>query len=389
MGKAARGINRSDFDDFRLLCKFQKLLHEEPYAKRVKLKSIIGCNKNVILKSPFVTVDIGMDKAGERVRNGGFGGLFHCGNSWACPVCAARKLHEKAAEITELIEIQRQLGKAAVMLTFTRPNYDWQSAGDVLSGLTKARRHFFSSSRWRKIYKGLGGAERCSVFSTECTYGENGWHFHNHILIFIDEDAENMRGLVNAMPELRKLWCDAMERADILNSHSHFSQTRGVYLRVGSDGLPVIVKDGNYLTDFGLANEISKETNGSGRSPFDLLASDDPADNQLFLEYAYAVKGYARVKIMAYGLKNQIRETAKKKCTDDTSVETVCCIPSTIWREIVDDEYATGTPHRRNILVAALGGIDNVKVYFTSIGYTEDCVLPPVKWFKSYRERAA
>ena len=59
-----------------------------------------------------------------------------------------------------------------------------QSLRNNLSGLKRAMKRFYETTRVQAIFKELGVHHK--IKGLEVTYGKNGWHPHHHVLLLAD-----------------------------------------------------------------------------------------------------------------------------------------------------------------------------------------------------------
>ncbi|MEJ2866092.1 protein rep [Actinomycetospora flava] len=111
----------------------------------------------------------------------GIEGVWRCGYWATCPECSAKIAAERAAELRDAIDVQLRHGDSVALLTLTSRHH----SGMTLVDQVKAQR-----AAWRAIWKGRAGQDLrdeiegyCRVW--EATHGENGWHPHWHVLLFL------------------------------------------------------------------------------------------------------------------------------------------------------------------------------------------------------------
>lgn len=132
----------------------------------------------------------GVDRVEIRVSEKGLGlsGLQHCGSVWICPVCAATVWSERSLEIGTAAALHLGTGGTLAMATFTTRHH----AGDGLDDLVKWLR-----AGWKAVWQGEHGMklrEALDLFGyvrvMEINYGENGWHPHFHVALFLRPGAD-------------------------------------------------------------------------------------------------------------------------------------------------------------------------------------------------------
>lgn len=138
----------------------------------------------------------------------GFAGLQSCGSPWACPVCSGKIAPVRAKEIQSAIDAWHALGNRVVFNTFTMRHKSAQKLQDLWDGLSHAWGAVTSGSSWERDSDRYGGqpVERTKVRqlnkvkfkevtpghrinfirAVEVTHGDNGWHVHIHVLLFVN-----------------------------------------------------------------------------------------------------------------------------------------------------------------------------------------------------------
>lgn len=387
--------------DYFLLSKFQRYLnHDAAYATRLKLKSIRTCCRLSLNSNGNVHVLVEErddKKTGEVKRKAHFTNLAHCSSLWACPVCTAYRLRKYADKITALIRRRNKLGEKAYMLTFTIPHGQHQSAKEVIGRLYELKRRTIGHGSYSYYKKQLGVSGH--VQSTECTYTTiHGWHFHIHMLIFVKDAADVERAVCEFREKVQRLWVKKWDWELPKSTDMDYWLNKSVYLSVDEKGSPREIESGDYICGYG-AMEMAKVSNNSSKSAnvFDLLASDNPRDQELFIEYALATRGLKRVN-MSPGMSRCIQpeDYREEKIQDEiVSVqkkkrEVVCSFTLSKWRAFCDREYSTGLLLRAELLQAAIEAADpftGVRRWAQERGLPEDFVDPPRAKILQYAEQ--
>jgi hypothetical protein len=232
-------------------------------------------------RTPKQDVKIWKDKAHGKAF---FSGVRTCGSVWACPICAAKISERRRHELTDALTQAKAIGLHVKLLTLTIPHGLGDDLNAILAGLLKA---------WNKTTQGLVGQRlrdllglRGYIRAFEVTYGQNGFHPHFHILLFLDRDWTDS-GVKNAFTPV---WQNACRLAG---------------LPIPSDRHGVDVSDGTYAAKYaskwGLESEMTKGHTKKGKiggmTPFDFLrvvfaqGEDAPRFSGLYLVYEKAFKG--------------------------------------------------------------------------------------------------
>jgi len=219
-----------------------------------------------------------------------YSGLMVCGMIWVCAVCAARITEERRQELTNAIG---RMGFTPYLITYTLRHNRRSRLKEMTDNMQKAFRFMKSGKAWQYLTDDYGWVG--SVKSLEVTYGDNGWHPHQHELVFLDDplckSAQN--GL---LASLRLKWDGSLSRMGLSASWAH-----GVDLRAtNQDVSDYVAKFGHQpiVTGWGLEHELTKQPvkrgKNGGRTPTQLLADYGVGDikaARLWQEYATAFKG--------------------------------------------------------------------------------------------------
>ena len=253
-----------------------------------------------------------------------YAGLQICSSVWSCPVCAAKISERRRVELLHAMEQHQANGGYILLLTLTNPH----TRTDDLQAMLKAQALAMSRFNGTKSAQALWVSIGCigTVRAWEVTHGDNGWHPHFHILLFLTFDLNQRGELLSFMPHeemtsrFYAVWANCCRLAKLpIPSEEH-----GVRLDDGAQAA-------NYVSKglWGLDREMTKghlKKSKHGRSPFDLLRSylydQDRQAGALFCDYARSFKG-KRQLVWSKGLKalfeikEQTDEEAAAKIEDD------------------------------------------------------------------------
>lgn len=213
-----------------------------------------------------------------------YSGLQVCASVWACPVCAAKISERRRAELVTAVALAKSMQMQVKLLTLTVPH----GLGDDLPVLLDQIR-----DAWRRTTTGRAGKQfrkllgiKGTIRALEVTHGQNGFHPHLHVLLFLEQDATNecIQGL------FAPIWQDACVKAGLPRP----SDAHGCRVDDGS-------KAAAYASKWGLESEMTKSHTKKGRSgsrtPWDFLRSFlDKSEGweqsaHLFRTYASSFKG--------------------------------------------------------------------------------------------------
>jgi len=207
-------------------------------------------------------------------------GVLSCGSVWACPVCAQRICSHRASELQGAIATWQAAGKPVGMLTFTSRHQGFHDLKKMRKG---------NSAAWRTLLQGRKNYVFRALFhvkhlvrSVEVTHGVNGWHPHQHVLVFGDAPPEP-----GALEWLKERWCEAVTTA--LGAEHAPDLAHGVdYCNAPGAA---------YLQKMGLeiAHSYSKKARvSSSRTPWEIAAdaaAGDLESEALWRSYCRAMKG--------------------------------------------------------------------------------------------------
>lgn len=241
--------------------------------------------------------------------------LMKCGLGWVCPLCATRLSEERRSMLSLALSNARTI-YLPVMVTYTIRHHKGERLADNLNGMTSAYRTMRQQRSWRVIKEEF--LIEGEIRSTEITYGDDGWHPHFHVILFMSLDIlkyairTHQNGLEGASEvydvlELRdalqnhlaRLWLEALAKVGL-------SAMAGPALKVTADYDQL----SDYMTKFGtelpesgkkwtLAHEATKGGAKAARadgnvSVWELLmlaGIDVPGFTKLWVEYSLATKG--------------------------------------------------------------------------------------------------
>ena len=206
-------------------------------------------------------------------------GVASCGLIWVCPVCAAKIKARRALEIEGATVGHIASGGSLSMLTVTVRHTRDMPLVDVLAAVRGSWARLKRLKSWSSLAAVLVGQVR----ALEVTVGENGWHPHQHLLLFVRGDVG--RGDLGALlpavcADWRRLVFECLGVSP--------SVERGLHLLTfGMDSAAVAA---GYLSK--VANEVAGPNAKAGRDPFSLLDEiGDASSYARWIEYADGMKG--------------------------------------------------------------------------------------------------
>lgn len=335
-----------------------KLARAERFALQATARTILGKDhrtwKCMTRKAPKQQIEIIKSNAHGRAS---YKGLYVCARLWTCPVCAAKISERRRAELVQALATAKAQGLTVKLLTLTVPHGIGDDVSALLASIKKAWRSTSSNRRGIALRKLLG--VKGTIRALEVTYGQNGFHPHLHVLLFLEGNVTN-----NAVQDLfAPLWQDACTKAGLPRP----SDAHGCRVDDGS-------KAAAYASKWGLESEMTKshikKGKAGGMTPWDFLRAvlDDGPDaakyRALFKVYADAFHGQRQLH-WSKGLKSllEVGEVSDEELAilDQDNCHTLATLVPSEWRAIMHAraqaavlDAAEDRPEQLPALIAAL-----------------------------------
>jgi hypothetical protein len=314
---------------YALLRTAQSLMHDHGKEARDQHRTC-WCHRGVAQAADAVSVY--RQTSGESAR---LHGVTTCKSVWACPVCSAKICAVRQAELGAAVVNWNKQDGYTWLMTLTFPHERGVPLADLMTRYTKAKAHFKNSKTYKRILD--KEVRKGSVSSLEVTHGENGWHPHQHDLVFATPDAfgetaelDGGRMSSGAIDELKGTWYTALKKAGLCDqSQMNDVLAHGLDVRGGKYAAEYIAKFGKEQK-WGLSREVSmhasktgvkKDRDYNGAHPFQLLAWATGGDGEsaaLFREYVEAFEG-KRMLTWSRGLKKEL--TGKDDISDEEAAD--------------------------------------------------------------------
>ncbi|WP_367575290.1 protein rep [Streptomyces griseoaurantiacus] len=263
----------------------------------------------------------------------GWEGVATCGSVHVCPVCMPSVRRARAAELEsagtawESVDTKNGKARGLVLVTLTMRHYARQSLGLLVQRQREAWKRAFGQNALRttkQLKKGMGVVGH--VRSWEVTHGDNGWHAHFHVAVFLEERPSAQRVQI-----LRRLiyraWADALERVSAYRP----SWEHGV--RVDAPGTGEAGQIARYLMKgqdgkWGAAQELVRGDVKAGRRghrmPLQIArgaVAGDERDVALWREYEETATGL-RALYWSNGLRKLLADLVQLDDRTDSEVAT-------------------------------------------------------------------
>lgn len=339
--------------------RLQRFALQSQIASYLPDQRVKTCLRNPVGSTVNIKHNLAKDSFGYR-------NLETCASVWMCPVCAAKISEKRRAELATGISNWHDLDGSVVMMTVTVQHNLSTPFKKTLAELQTAYRSFLMSRPVVRLLDQMGVVGR--IRALETTYGENGWHPHFHVLMFVKSDDIQMIRFENALLDEWKAVC---KRKGMATPNGH-----GLKLHDGSYASA-------YVSKWGLESEMTKghiKKSKTGYSPFDLARFDlgiytgdakplaSGQARMLFREYAYCMKG-KRQLVWSDGLRDLLGlkvEKSDQELVDEIEEQEVLfvAIPLEMWKIILKAEK------RGEVLESCKLGIDNFYSYCMGL-YTQ------------------
>ena len=190
----------SNFLRFSLQAYLQSLL----LSRRVvgKSDSVYKCHRNVWASVFSITRNPKTFKAY-------YDAVVTCHNAKSCPVCAPRIMGVRSAEIKKAVHewLNKDKENTCYMLTVTFAHCVTDQLQDLLSSFKIALNLFWGNGSVKRMFNAAGRVGR--ITATEIQYSrKNGFHPHQHILIFCKKNSFDIE-------LLRSFWLSSLRAAGL------------------------------------------------------------------------------------------------------------------------------------------------------------------------------
>ena len=210
-------------------------------------------------------------KMGEN-RKAFFHGYMTCNNNWLCPVCSKRIAYLRGLEVLKAGQWALANGYSLAMITLTNQHTRRmlpELCVDIQLSALKLFR--IKAKRW------LCEVSIGRITGNEILHGENGCHFHSHILLILKNGCTISADLEK---KLRCAWADSLIKSGLKGSSVKVLSKKAMDIQLDCSV-------SSYISKWGVDKEItaSGSKQGHGISLFEVFAS---GDYSTFFKYAMA-----------------------------------------------------------------------------------------------------
>lgn len=300
--------------------------------------------------------------AGPKGLTAGVAGTQTCGSVWACPDCSAKIARHRADELEDAITLWSETGNSFVLLTLTQEHHEGQNLEWLWDQLGRSWKSMLGKRAYKDARRELGvvGHHR----TTEATIGENGWHMHFHVLLFV-EGTPGPDTVAAASAVVLREWARAVKgqggRAsqlgqDFRQLHGTANALSGVagYVHKGvyvekREGVKPPRRAGQLAMEVGRSDlkRARGKVEGGSRAPFEILRdlvrrvldpedmTVDMADAALWAEWERVSRG-RRQQVWSRGMRD-ILGLSSERSDEDVAAEsfegeTLVNVDATDWR---------------------------------------------------------
>ena len=205
-------------------------------------------------------------------RKAFFHGYMTCNNNWLCPVCSKRIAYLRGLEVLKAGQWALANGYSLAMITLTNQHTRRmlpELCVDIQLSALKLFR--IKAKRW------LCEVSIGRITGNEILHGENGCHFHSHILLILKNGCTISADLEK---KLRCAWADSLIKSGLKGSSVKVLSKKAMDIQLDCSV-------SSYISKWGVDKEItaSGSKQGHGISLFEVFAS---GDYSTFFKYAMA-----------------------------------------------------------------------------------------------------
>lgn len=188
------------YSRFLLQDKAQKIIAE--IFPKLKKSNYCKCHK--ITRSAIIDL-----KRNPETLRAYYDGICTCATPLLCPVCSPRIMGYRAAEIRKAVHLwlAEDENNTCYLITLTLRHSLKDDLVYLLEIFAKARKYFWSHWTVKKLFNQSDRAGR--ITATEINFSiSNGWHPHQHILLFCKKTVFDIE-------VLRNIWLNALSSVGI------------------------------------------------------------------------------------------------------------------------------------------------------------------------------
>lgn len=262
-----------------------------------------------------------------------------CGYVWGCAVCAEKIRRRRGVEVSEAAALWAAAGGTLAMLTLTVRHHDWMRLRDVLGAVAGSWRRLRNRKEFRAFRSLIDG----TIKALEVKVGDNGWHPHIHLLVFVLPGVD-FDVLASAASGLYDPW------EQLVTKELGVSPTRAH----GIDFRPMDASAAAYVSKIGF--EVASADTKGGRDFFALVSEARNGEVEAFgrsLEYLDTMRGRHSLD-WSPGLRGrlglEVEKSDEELAQDDEGGEVVELVERAVWDSALWRRDENGVPVVTEIL---------------------------------------
>jgi len=224
-------------------------------------------------------------------RQATIGNVQTCGSVWSCPVCYERKALSEGLTIQKEIDYAKKNGLEPMMIVLTASHSREMSLTYSKSTFKDAWDSFNAHRQWKKFKRKF--KVRYVITNVDITWTPaNGWHYHKHLLLFLDRDGIDLaEAFLAADALLTDVWQQQLE-----NNERQADSEHGLFVSErGKSATDYIAKIGITIQDNGkLHFEMTSSKTKNSYTVWDLLTASLEGSiwaRKLYIEYVVSMSG--------------------------------------------------------------------------------------------------
>jgi len=290
---------------FRRLDHAQKLLIDANIMNRsgTQLHRTCTCHKKRNSTGEQPTIRLSIDQNDSQST---LGNVQTCGSLWTCPVCYERKALEEGQKILKAIQANTEAGLVPMMIALTASHSRKMTLRYSKDTFKIAWNAFNAHRQWKKFKKDFH--VKHVISNVDITYGlENGWHYHKHLLLFLDASQIDLAEAFLAADDiLTSVWLNQLENKGRSATSEHGLHVSDRHKSAND----YMAKIGITVQDNGkLHYEMTSAKTKDSFTIWDILAESEHGSqwaSKLYIEYASEMSGNNWIQYGRTGLQDII-----------------------------------------------------------------------------------
>lgn len=243
---------------------------------------------------------------GRRAGAAMFGSALPCGRRF-CPNCGPRLQAARRDDLRDTVAAARARGWGVYFLTLTLSHSTSDRLADLLDGLDSSLRALLGGGFFTRLKRRHGIRHYVRVTETQAM-GENGWHPHFHLLLFVDPAAARDFSKFDLQDALLDEWLRVVDAAGYRASRrgnllleptdEHLTRMAAYFSKQMAESLA-----------WEMSGQMSKRGKNGSLNPAQLLllaCAGDAKARELWVELEEATKGRRQIA-WSLGIRSDLR----------------------------------------------------------------------------------